>query len=65
MKQRQDEVKTVTWAKKNIKSYFRYKLHSKMETEHEFIRDIKTTPASLYDSQVDLSKEGGKWFKNC
>lgn len=29
-----------------------------MDTEHGLIRDIKTTTASLHDSQVDLSEEG-------
>ena len=62
-KPRGDEAKTRrskdgTWAKKNRKSYFGYKLHSKMDTEHGLIRDIKTTTASLHDSQVDLSAKG-------
>ena len=47
-----------TWAKKNSKSYFGYKLHSKMDTEHGMIRDIETTTASVHDSQVDLSNPG-------
>ncbi len=47
-----------TWAKKNSKSYFGYKLHSKMDTEHGLIRDIETTTASVHDSQVDLSNPG-------
>jgi len=47
-----------TWAKKNGKSYFGYKLHSKMDTEHGLIRDIETTTASVHDSQVDLSNPG-------
>ena len=47
-----------TWAKKNSKSYFGYKLHSKMDTEHGLIRDIETTTASIHDSQVDLSNPG-------
>ena len=47
-----------TWAKKNSKSYFGYKLHSKMDTDNELIRDIETTTASVHDSQIDLSKEG-------
>lgn len=47
-----------TWAKKNSKSYFGYKLHSKMDTDHGLIRDVETTTASVHDSQIDLSKEG-------
>jgi IS5 family transposase len=47
-----------TWAKKGSKSYFGYKLHSKMDRDYELIRDIETTTASLHDSQIDLSEEG-------
>ena len=62
-KPRGDEARTRrskdgTWAKKNSKSYFGYKLHSKMDTEHGLIRDIETTTASVHDSQVDLSNPG-------
>ncbi len=46
------------WAKKNGKSYYGYKLHSKMDIDHQLIREIETTPASVHDSQVDLSKPG-------
>jgi IS5 family transposase len=47
-----------TWAKKGSKSYFGYKLHSKLDTEHGLIRELETTTASVHDSQVDLSKKG-------
>jgi len=47
-----------TWAKKGSKSYFGYKLHSKLDTEHGLIRDLETTIASVHDNQVDLSKKG-------
>ena len=47
-----------TWAKKGSKSYFGYKLHSKMDRDNELIRDIETTTASLHDSQIDLSRCG-------
>jgi len=47
-----------SWAKKGSKSYFGYKLHSKLDTEHGFIRELETTTASVHDSQVDLSKKG-------
>ena len=47
-----------TWAKKGSKSYFGYKLHSKMDRDYELIRDIETTTASLHDSQIDLSRCG-------
>jgi len=47
-----------TWAKKDAKSYFGYKLHTKLDVDHGLIRELETTTASLHDSQVDLSKEG-------
>ena len=47
-----------SWAKKGSKSYFGYKLHSKLDTEHGLIRELETTTASTHDSQVDLSKKG-------
>ena len=47
-----------TWAKKDSKSYFGYKLHTKLDIEHGLIREFETTTASLHDSQVDLSKQG-------
>ena len=57
---RGDEAKTRrskdgTWVKKGQKSFFGYKLHSKSDVEYGLIREIKTTTASLHDSQVDLS----------
>ena len=33
-------------------------IHSKMDIDHQLIREIKTTPASVHDSQVDLTKPG-------
>ena len=47
-----------TWTKKGKKSYFGYKVHTKMDYEHSLIRDVKTTTASAHDSQVDLSQPG-------
>lgn len=47
-----------TWTKKGNKSYFGYKLHSKIDIDYELIRDIEKTTASVHDSQVDLSPEG-------
>ncbi|PKL57683.1 MAG: IS5/IS1182 family transposase [Methanomicrobiales archaeon HGW-Methanomicrobiales-5] len=47
-----------TWTKKNGKSYFGYKHHTKSDTDHGLIRGIETTTASVHDSQVDLSKKG-------
>ena len=47
-----------TWVKKGSKSYFGYKLHTKLDMEHGLIRELETTTASVHDSQVDLSKKG-------
>jgi transposase, IS5 family len=40
------------WTKKNNKSYYGYKNHIQIDVEHKFIRNYKTTEASLHDSQV-------------
>jgi IS5 family transposase len=47
-----------TWAKKGNKSFFGYKLHTKMDIEHQLIRDYNTTTASVHDSQIDLTQKG-------
>jgi len=47
-----------TWTKKNSKSYFGFKVHTKEDCDYGLIRELQTTTASLHDSQVDLSKEG-------
>jgi IS5 family transposase len=53
-----------TWTKKNSKSYFGYKLHSKSDTDYSLIRDIETTTASVHDSQIDLTKPGEVAYKD-
>ena len=60
---RGDEAKTRrskdgTWATKGKKSNFGYKAHVKVDAEHQFIWAVKTTTASLHDSQVDLAEVG-------
>jgi IS5 family transposase len=47
-----------TWTKKLRKAYFGYKLHLKTDLRHGLIRAIRTTTASVHDSQVDLSRKG-------
>ena len=47
-----------TWAKKGNETHFGYKLHQKTDIDYGLIREIETTTASLYDSQVHLSTEG-------
>jgi IS5 family transposase len=68
-KPRGDEAKTRrskdgTWTKKNSKSYFGYKLHTKSDIDYSLIRDIKTTTASVHDSQIDLTKPGEVAYKD-
>jgi len=46
------------WAKKNDKSYYGFKLHSKTDVDYGLIRDLETTAANVHDSRVDLSEEG-------
>ena len=47
-----------TWTKKNSKSYFGFKAHTKEDCDYGLIWEIQTSTASLHDSQIDLSKEG-------
>ena len=47
-----------TWAKKDSKSYYGFKLHAKSDVDLGLIRDLETTTASVHDSQVDLSRPG-------
>jgi IS5 family transposase len=47
-----------SWAKKGVKSFFGYKGHILIDTKHHLIRNVKTTTASVHDSQVDLGIEG-------
>jgi IS5 family transposase len=47
-----------TWTKKNSKSYFGFKTHTKEDCDFGLIRELQTTTASVHDSQVDLSKKG-------
>ena len=53
-----------TWVKKGAKSFFGYKLHAKPDIDHGLIRDLETTPASVHDSQVDLSRPGEVVYKD-
>lgn len=53
-----------TWTKKGKKSYFGYKLHSKIDVDHGLIREIETTTASTHDSRVDLAEEDEVMYKD-
>jgi len=54
-----------TWTKKGGKSHFGYKLHTKMDNKHGLIRELKTTTASVHDSQIDLSQPGEVVYRDC
>ena len=45
-----------SWTKKGDKSSFRYKLHAKMDTDLDLVRDLEVSTASLHDSRIDLSE---------
>jgi IS5 family transposase len=53
-----------TWAKKGDEYHFGYKLHHNVDVEYGLIRRIKTTTASVHDSQVDLSVEGEPVYRD-
>ena len=53
-----------TWAKKGDEIHFGFKLHSNVDVEYGLIRDIETTTASVHDSQVDLSREGERIYRD-
>jgi IS5 family transposase len=68
-KPRGDEARTRrskdgTWAKKGEEFYFGFKFHDKMDVEYGLIRDIEVTTASVHDSQVDLSMEGERVYRD-
>ena len=53
-----------TWAKKGSTSHFGYKLHVLMDKEHQIIRRIETTTASLRGSRIDLSHPGETVYRD-
>ena len=60
MENRGDDTKTSrnrdgSWTKKNNKSYFGYKLHTKIQRGSKLIQEIAVTTASIHDSTVDLT----------
>jgi transposase, IS5 family len=68
-KKRGDEAKTRrskdgTWTKKGDEIYFGYKLHNKVDVRYGLIRAIKTTTASVHDSQIDLSLKGETIYRD-
>jgi IS5 family transposase len=53
-----------TWAKKGEEFYFGYKLHNKVDVNYGLIRALETTTAFVHDSQVDLSSEGERVYRD-
>ncbi len=53
-----------TWAKKGNEIHFGFKLHSNVDVEYGLIRDIEITTASVHDSQIDLSREGKRIYRD-
>ncbi len=47
-----------TWTKKNGRSFFGFKLHTKDELRGVFIDEYEVTTASVHDNNVDLTKKG-------
>jgi transposase, IS5 family len=47
-----------TWTKKNERSFFGYKLHTKSDLFTGFLSDFDVTTASIHDENVDLTKKG-------
>jgi len=53
-----------TLTKKGSKSHFGYKLHILLDKDHQLIRRITTTTASLHDSRIDLSEKGETVYRD-
>jgi IS5 family transposase len=53
-----------TWTKKGDEFFFGYKLHNKVDVQFGLIRAIETTTASVHDSQVDLSSEDERVYRD-
>jgi IS5 family transposase len=54
----EEPVNEGSWAKKGAKTFFGYKGHILIDTNHHLIRAVETTTASVHDSQVDLGIKG-------
>ena len=50
--------KNGSWAVKNRKPHFGYKLHTSQAVEHDVIANYAVKTASVHDSQIDLSISG-------
>jgi IS5 family transposase len=53
-----------SWAVKNRKAHFGYKLHTLQGVENDMIANYSTTTASMHDSQIELSIPGVVNYKD-
>ena len=53
-----------TWSKIGNNSYFGFKIHPLVDKEHILIREVRTSTASLHDSQIDLSAPGQTIYRD-
>jgi IS5 family transposase len=53
-----------SWAVKNGKAHFGYKLHTLQAVDHDIIANYAVTTASVHDSQMDLSIPGVVNYKD-
>lgn len=53
-----------TWTKKGSNAYVGYKLHILQDRDHQLIRRITTTTASLHDSRIDLLQKGETVYRD-
>ena len=53
-----------TWSKKGNNSFFGFKMHTLVDKDFLFIREIETTTASVHDNKIDLSKPGQTVYRD-
>jgi IS5 family transposase len=54
---RKQKSKEGTWTKKNSKSYFGFKVHTKEDCDYGFIRKLQTSTASLHLARLISQKK--------
>jgi IS5 family transposase len=53
-----------SWTKKNNKSIFGFKSHTKVDVETKMIDEVAVTTAKTHDNRIDLAKENEVCFKD-
>ena len=56
--------KDATWTKKNKKSIFGYKLHTKMQKGSKIIEEVAVTTAKTHDGSVDLANSNDIMYRD-